>query len=98
VVAHISFLGNKLRIGIDQIANNFGVNISQSGPPQMPLILFENDNDFSKGSKFVQYLLSKGIYFHPWHNMFLSLAHTAEDIDLTLDAVDFAMKKISLEF
>ena len=98
VVAHISFLGNKLRIGIDQIANNFGVNISQSGPPQMPLILFENDNDFSKGSNFVQYLLSKGIYFHPWHNMFLSLAHTAEDIDLTLDAVDFAMKKISLEF
>ena len=98
VVAHISLLGNKLRIGIDQIANNFGVNISQSGPPQMPLILFENDNDFSKGSKFVQYLLSKGIYFHPWHNMFLSLAHTAEDIDLTLDAVDFAMKKISLEF
>ena len=98
VVAHISRLGNKLRTGIDQIANNFGVNISQSGPPQMPLILFENDNDFSKGSKFVQYLLSKGIYFHPWHNMFLSLAHTDEDIDLTLDAVDFAIKKISLEF
>jgi len=98
VSAHISFLGNKLRNGIDQIANNFGVAISQSGPPQMPLILFKDDKDFSKGSKFVQYLLRKGIYFHPWHNMFLSLAHSAEDVDLTLDAVNYAMKKISLEF
>ena len=98
VVAHISYLGNKLRTGIDQIANNFRVEISQSGPSQMPLILFKHDKDFLKGSKFVQYLLSKGIYFHPWHNMFLSLAHTAEDIDVTLDAVEYAMKKISLEF
>ena len=98
VVAHISHLGNKLRTGIDQIANNFGVEISQSGPSQMPLILFEHDNDFSKGSKFVQYLLSKGVYFHPWHNMFLSLAHTAEDVDMTLDAVEYAMKKVSQEF
>ena len=98
VVAHISNLGNNLRNGIDQIANNFGVEIFQSGPPQMPLILFEDDKGFSKGSKFVQYLLSKGIYFHPWHNMFLSLAHTAEDVDMTLDAVEYAMKKISLEF
>jgi len=98
VIAHISYLGNKLRTGIDQIANNFGVEISQSGPSQMPLILFKHDKDFLKGSNFVQYLLSKGIYFHPWHNMFLSLAHTAEDIDVTLDAVEYAMKKISLEF
>ena len=98
VVAHISYLGDKLRTGIDQIANNFGVEISQSGPSQMPLILFEHDNDFSKGSKFVQYLLSKGVYFHPWHNMFLSLAHTAEDVDMTLDAVEYAMKKVSQEF
>jgi glutamate-1-semialdehyde 2,1-aminomutase len=64
----------------------------------MPLILFKDDKDFLKGSKFVQYLLSKGIYFHPWHNMFLSLAHTAEDVSTTLDAVEFAMKKISEEF
>ena len=98
VVGHISFLGNKLRAGIDQIANNLGVDISQSGPPQMPLILFKDDKDFSKGKKFVQYLLGRGIYFHPWHNMFLSLAHTAKDVDITLDAVEFAMKKISLEF
>ena len=98
VVEHISSLGEKLRSGVDQIANSVGVEISQSGPAQMPLILFKDDKDFLKGSKFVQYLLSKGIYFHPWHNMFLSLAHTAEDVNTTLDAVEFAMKKISEEF
>ena len=98
VVEHISSLGEKLRSGVGQIANSVGVEISQSGPVQMPLILFKDDKDFLKGSKFVQYLLSKGIYFHPWHNMFLSLAHTAEDVYTTLDAVEFAMKKISEEF
>ena len=98
VVEHISSLGDKLRSGVGQIANSVGVEISQSGPVQMPLILFKDDKDFLKGSKFVQYLLSKGIYFHPWHNMFLSLAHTAEDVNTTLDAVEFAMKKISEEF
>ena len=98
VVEHISSLGEKLRSGVGQIANSVGVEISQSGPVQMPLILFKDDKDFLKGSKFVQYLLSKGIYFHPWHNMFLSLAHTAEDVSMTLDAVEFAMKKISEEF
>ena len=98
VVEHISSLGEKLRSGVGQIANSVGVEISQSGPVQMPLILFKDDKDFLKGSKFVQYLLSKGIYFHPWHNMFLSLAHTAEDVSTTLDAVEFAMKKISEEF
>ena len=98
VVEHISSLGEKLRSGVGQIATSFGVEISQSGPVQMPLILFKDDKDFLKGSKFVQYLLKKGIYFHPWHNMFLSLAHTAEDVSATLDAVEFAMKKISEEF
>ncbi len=98
VVEHISSLGEKLRSGVGQIANSVGVEISQSGPVQMPLILFKDDKDFLKGSKFVQYLLSKGIYFHPWHNMFLSLAHTAEDVSMTLDVVEFAMKKISEEF
>ena len=98
VVEHISSLGERLRSGVGQIANSVGVEISQSGPVQMPLILFKDDKDFLKGSKFVQYLLSKGIYFHPWHNMFLSLAHTAEDVSTTLDAVEFAMKKISEEF
>ena len=98
VVEHISSLGERLRSGVGQIANSVGVEISQSGPVQMPLILFKDDKDFLKGSKFVQYLLSKGIYFHPWHNMFLSLAHTAEDVNTTLDAVEFAMKKISEEF
>ena len=42
--------------------------------------------------------MSEEFYFHPWHNMFLSLAHTAEDVNTTLDAVEFAMKKISEEF
>ncbi|RUY83385.1 glutamate-1-semialdehyde 2,1-aminomutase, partial [Mesorhizobium sp. M7A.F.Ca.CA.001.10.2.1] len=33
----------------------------------------------------------EGAYFHPRHNMFLSAAHTAKDIDLALQAADAGM-------
>ena len=81
-----SYTNKLLKLGPKKIAQKLGEETSE-------LII-----DFLKGSKFVQYLLTKGIYFHPWHNMFLSLAHTVEDVSTTLDAVEFAMKKISEEF
>ena len=69
-----------------------GVGVRQSGPPQMPTILFDDDADFAKGSRFVQEALKRGVYLHPKHNMFLSLAHTAADIDFALEVTDEALR------
>ena len=35
-------------------------------------------------------MLAKGVYVHPWHNMFLCAAMTETDIDFALDAAEQA--------
>ena len=87
-------LGQRLRDGIDEIAELHQQRIRQSGPPQMPAIMFEDDPACERGLALCSALIKRGVYFHPWHNMFLSLAHTEDDIDRTLEAVDGAMKAL----
>jgi glutamate-1-semialdehyde 2,1-aminomutase len=64
--------------------------VRQSGPPQMPTILFDNDADFAMGERFSAQALKRGVYLHPRHNMFLSAAHTVDDIDFALEATQEA--------
>jgi glutamate-1-semialdehyde 2,1-aminomutase len=79
-------LGQRFRDGIAKQAGEAGVGVRQSGPPQMPTILFENDTDFAIGERFAAEALKRGVYLHPRHNMFLSAAHSADDIDFALEA------------
>jgi glutamate-1-semialdehyde 2,1-aminomutase len=79
-------MGQRLRAGLDRLAAKHGLQISQSGPPQMPLMLFADDASFAKGSAFCSAALRAGAYFHPKHNMFLSCAHTEAGIDRALEA------------
>lgn len=81
-------MGQRLLDGLDRLAARHGLAISQSGPPQMPLMLFADDAGFARGSAFCSAALKAGAYFHPKHNMFLSCAHTEADIDQALEAAD----------
>ena len=87
-------LGQRLRDGIDEVATLHQERIRQSGPPQMPSIMFEDDPRCERGIALCSGLIERGIYFHPWHNMFLSLAHTEDDIDRTIEAVDGALGEL----
>jgi len=78
-------LGQRFRDGIAKQATEACVGVRQSGPPQMPTILFEDDADFAVGERFSAEALKRGVYLHPRHNMFLSAAHTADDIDFALE-------------
>ena len=88
-------MGQRLRDGIAAQARRHGVGVRQSGPPQMPTILFDDDADCAKGSHFVLEALHRGVYLHPKHNMFLSLAHTVADIDHALSVTDQAFKAVA---
>ena len=81
-------MGERLRLGLAERAAHRGVGISQTGPVQMPMVLFDDDPDFCKGSAFCAEVLRRGVYMHPKHNMFLSCAHTAADIDAVIEAAD----------
>ena len=79
-------MGERFRDGVAAQAAAAGVGIRQSGPPQMPTILFDRDRDFARGERFALEALKRGVYMNPRHNMFLSTAHTAADIDCALEA------------
>ncbi|HEV8392283.1 MAG TPA: aminotransferase class III-fold pyridoxal phosphate-dependent enzyme [Dongiaceae bacterium] len=91
-------MGQRLRDGIDAQAKAHGVALKQSGPAQMPVILFDDDADRKKGWLFCTEALKRGVYMHATHTMFLSAAHTAGDIDRVLDATDAAMAEVARQF
>lgn len=87
---HIEGLGARLRVGLAERARAAGIGLRQTGPATMPLFLFEDDPDLRQGFFWCSQMLARGIYVHPWHNMFLCAAMTAADIDQTLDAAEAA--------
>ncbi len=99
LVAHLARVGQRFRQGIAQQAASHGVRLRQSGPVQMPLILFEDDDaQFSRGQFFAAQALQRGVFLHPKHNMFLSLAHSEADIDEALLATDAAFAALAGRF
>lgn len=94
-IATMEAMGRRLREGLEQQARTYDLPLRQTGPVQMPLIMFDGDPDFELGHRFVLEALQRGVYLHPWHNMFLSTAHQAADIDRVLEATDGALKELS---
>jgi glutamate-1-semialdehyde 2,1-aminomutase len=88
-------LGERLRAGLDERAKAAGFSLRQTGPVQMPLFLFDEDPDLRKGFEWSSAMLQRGIYTHPWHNMFLCAAMTEADIDQTLNAAESAFKHLT---
>lgn len=83
---HMVALGEHLRSGLSDAAAAEAFAFRQTGPVQMPLFLFNDDPDFRIGFAWSEAMLSRGVYVHPWHNMFLCQAMTFEDIDMAIAA------------
>jgi glutamate-1-semialdehyde 2,1-aminomutase len=64
----------------------------------MPQVLFADDPAVEKGRLFALEALRGGAYLHPQRTMFLSAAHTEDDIDRTLQATDGAMTAVVRQF
>ncbi|MDQ8728490.1 aminotransferase class III-fold pyridoxal phosphate-dependent enzyme [Bradyrhizobium sp. LHD-71] len=95
IVEHLAAMGQKLRVGIDNLAGRHGVGLRQTGPVQMPMILFDDDADFRKGELFCRTALAQGVYFHPRHNMFLCSAHGEAEIEEALAAADAGLAAVA---
>ncbi len=93
--ARMQHLGQRFRQGLALQASAVGIGIRQSGPAQMPTVLFDDDPDCAKGYLFCQEALKRGVYLHPRHNMFLSAAHTEADIDMALAATNEAFAALA---
>ncbi|MFI0847004.1 aminotransferase class III-fold pyridoxal phosphate-dependent enzyme [Mesorhizobium sp. IMUNJ 23232] len=94
-IAHMKAMGQRFRDGLEAQAKRHGLAIRQSGPVQMPVVLFDDDADRRIGNAFCQEALARGVYLHPAHTMFLSAAHQQADIDTALAATDEAMAAVA---
>ncbi|HET9691498.1 MAG TPA: aminotransferase class III-fold pyridoxal phosphate-dependent enzyme [Acidimicrobiales bacterium] len=80
--------GTRLCDGLAAQAAAHGVEVRVSGPPQMPFMTFAGDEGFAMADLWSGTAAAGGAYLHPWHNWFVSAAHTDDDIDRALLATD----------
>lgn len=91
--------GSLLR-GLNEIVEDHNVDVHVSGVESMLCVYFTPNevtdyesaktSDLSKYSLFFNKMLSRGVYLPPsqFESMFLSAAHSSEDMDFTLDAAE----------
>lgn len=90
--------GRRLRDGLAAQATAHGLRISQTGPVQMPFLRFAADPDLAKVNLWTTECVRGGVIIHPWHNWFLSAAHTDDDIDAALLVTDAAFAATRARF
>ena len=95
VFDHLVTMGERLSRGMQAVAAQHGHEIHYSGPVTMPSMIFrQDDRALTRGRAFSQAMAAQGVLWHPLLNHFLSLAHTAADIDFTIAAADGAFARV----
>jgi glutamate-1-semialdehyde 2,1-aminomutase len=97
-IATLAAAGQRLRDGIAAQAASYGLEVAQTGPAQMPMLTFADDDKFAKADAFAVATARAGALVHPWHNWFVSAAHTDDDIDRALTATDAGLAHVRATF
>lgn len=94
-VAAMVRLGTRLCDGLRRQAAQHGLDVVVSGPPAMPFMRFADDPGLVLADQWCAVALRHGALVHPWHNWFISAAHTVADIDRVLEAADAAFRAVA---
>lgn len=97
-IATMNAAGMLLREGLAAQAASHGVAVRQTGPVSMPFMTFAGDREFAMANVWTAEAARRGVYLHPWHNWFLSAAHTPDDIAEALEGTDAAFDAVRRRF
>ena len=86
--------GERLQQGLREQARAHGLEVTVSGPPQLPFLSFADDPREERASLWTGECVKNGVYLHPYHNWFLSAAHDDASIDRALAGTDEAFRAI----
>lgn len=86
----INRVGDRLVDGLRAQAKSHGLDVVVSGPGSMPFLRFVDGDPMEYAYIWSAEALRRGVYLHPWHNWFVSAAHTDADMDRALEATDGA--------
>ncbi|WP_022930215.1 aminotransferase class III-fold pyridoxal phosphate-dependent enzyme [Patulibacter americanus] len=82
--------GQRFQDGLAAQAAAHGLQVTVSGPPQLPFLSFAGDATFERAKRWTGECAQNGVFLHPVHNWFLSAAHDAASIDAALERTDEA--------
>ncbi len=88
-------VGRRLSAGLVDLANAHGFDLVVSGSPAMPYYRIADPSlarreAFAQHSRWIKACVQGGAYLLSYHNNFVSVAHTDDDIATTLDIADRA--------
>lgn len=89
-IAAMERAGNRLRAGLYEQAKAHGFAVNQTGPVTVPWLNFAGDADLAVALHWSDACLRHGVYLHPWHNWFMSAAHTEAEVERALAGTDAA--------
>jgi glutamate-1-semialdehyde 2,1-aminomutase len=90
--------GKKLTDAMVDIAKGYGFTLKATGVPSMPYIRITDDESMMLHQEWCAECTRRGAYFTPHHNWFLATAHTARDINQTLEIVDDAFQAVKKKY
>ena len=85
--------GEKLNQRLEGVASEKGFNLIASGMPSMPYYRLEGVS-FETHIKWIDECVKRGVYMLAYHNHFVSLAHSEEDIDFIEAAAKQAFENL----
>ena len=89
--------GTKIVKGFESMIKDYKIEAEMRGMPVIPFFKFnypEPAKNESCRNIFFGTVISKGIFLHPAHHWFLSLAHTDKDVDDTLNAAEDGFREL----
>ncbi len=89
-VARLEVLGAAFKEGIEAAGRKVGFGARVTGPAGIPFITFDEDPDLWLNQRFGSAMARRGVFIHPHHNGFISLAHGEDDIALTVERAEAA--------
>ncbi|MHB8575045.1 MAG: aminotransferase class III-fold pyridoxal phosphate-dependent enzyme, partial [Dehalococcoidia bacterium] len=72
--------GTRFCDGLRRQAAGHGLEVTVSGPPQMPYMTFARDTGLEQITVFASEAVQRGVYLHPRHNWFINAALRDDDV------------------
>ena len=91
-VEKIHDMGTRLMKGLNEQASLHELEVSITGHPAMPYMVFKGEDGMEKNRFFCGEAAKRGIFLHPHHNWFVSAALSEEDLKKTFDVTDLCFK------
>ena len=93
--ARILEIGRKFTDGLKSIAADRGLTLKASGMPSMPYLRMEHEAGIEFHQKLCGECARRGLFMASHHNLFVSAAHSEQDLEQTFAIFDEALATVS---